>query len=89
MYSMKETARKITVPHRERRDEREAHREIPKGCPDRIVLDRDQQIPFVRERVHRQRLGRTTPNVQETQAVESRSGEALLFLLCQEHKSSQ
>ena len=28
-------------------------------------MDRDQHIPTVRDRVHRQRLGRTTPNVQE------------------------
>ena len=65
MYSVKETARKIMCPRWERRDEREAHRELPEGCPDREVLGRDQQIPSVREREHRQRLGRTTPNVQE------------------------
>ena len=47
-----------------RRDEREAHREIFERCPERKVLDRDQQIPSVRERVHRQRLGRTTTNVK-------------------------
>ena len=69
-------SKKDHVSHRERRDEREAHRETHERCPERKVLDRDQQISSVRERVHRQRLGRTTPNVQEherwSHAVEKR-----------------
>ena len=60
-----ETARKTTCPHRDRRDKREAYREILERCPERKVLYRTRQIPSVRERVHRQRLGRTKPNVQE------------------------
>ena len=50
MYSAKETPRKITCP---RRDEREAHREIPERCPERKVFDRDQHIHTVRERAHK------------------------------------
>ena len=50
---------------------------IPERCPERKVFHRDQHIPTVRERVHRQRLGRTTPNVQEHKwwryAVEKRN----------------
>ena len=61
--------------HRKRRDAREAYREIPERCPERKVFDR--HIPTVRERVHRQRLDRTTPNVQEhkwwSYAVEKRN----------------
>ena len=34
-------------------------------CPECKVFDRDQRIPAVRERVHRQRLGRTAPDVQK------------------------
>ena len=53
MYSVKETGRrKNNVSHRERRDEREAHREIPEWCDERKVLDREQQISSVREHVH-------------------------------------
>ena len=81
MISVKETARKITCPT-ERRDEREAHREVPERCSERKVLDRDQQIPSVRERVHRHRLRMTTPNVQEhkrwSYAVEYRDSLCLV-----------
>ena len=45
-------SKKDHMSHRERRDEREAHREIPERCPERKVFDRDQHIPTVRERVH-------------------------------------
>ena len=65
MCSVKETARKITCPTESDLDEREAHREIPERCPERKVLDRNQKILSVCERVHRQRLDRVTPNVQE------------------------
>ena len=50
---------------------------IPERCPKRKVFDRDQHIPTVCERAHRQRLGRTTPNFQEHKwwryAVEKRN----------------
>ena len=36
-----------------------------KGCPDRRVLDRDQQIPSVRERGTQTATGKTTPYVQK------------------------
>ena len=74
MYSVKETARKMYC---ERRDEREAHRTVLVRCPDcKKVCGRHQHVPTVRERVHRQRLGKTAPNVQEhkrwSNAVEMR-----------------
>ena len=64
MYSVKETARKITCPTES--DELNVKRiaRYLKGVPSATCLI-DQQIPSVRERVHRQPLGRTTPNVQE------------------------
>ena len=65
MYSVKETARMITCPTES--DEVKVKVKV-------FRAQRDQQFSFVRERVHRQRLGRTTPNVQEhkwwSQAVE-------------------
>ena len=58
-----------------------------KGCPERKVLDRTRQIPSVRERVHRQRLGQDNTKRARAQVVEFRSGEARLFLLGQEYSS--
>ena len=71
-----ETARKITCLRESDEMNVKNIAEIPERCPERKVLNRDQQISSVRERVHRQRLGRTTPNVQEHKTVESRSAEA-------------
>ena len=46
----------------------------------RILIGRDQHIHTVRERVHRQRLGKTAPNVQEHKqsscAVEERDSSS-------------
>ena len=77
MYSVKETAKKIFCPTES--DEMNVKRigRYLKGVPiAKKVFGRDQHIPTVRERVHRQRLGKTAPNVQEhkrwSNAVEMR-----------------
>ena len=44
-------------------------------------------FPTVRERVHRQRLAKRTPNVQEHKRVELRGAEARLFLHGQERNT--
>ena len=86
-YRVKETARKIMCFTES--DEMNVKRiaRYLKGVPICEVLDSDQQIPSVRERVHRQRLDRTTPKRARALAVESHSGEARLCLLGQEHNS--
>ena len=76
MYSVKEIARKITCPT----ESDEVKVKV-------FQAQRDQQFSFVRERVHRQRLGRTTPKRARAQVVESSSGEARLFLLGPQHSS--
>ena len=64
MYSVKETARKITS-NRERRDEFEAYCEMPESRSECKEPDRNRYTSKVRERVHRQRLGRPSNNVQK------------------------
>ena len=78
MCSVKETARKITCPIE---SEREAHRKIPERCPERKVFDRDHHIATVSERVHRQRLGWTTPNVQDHKCGVTQWGKRGSFCL--------
>ena len=65
MHSAKDTARKITCPTESGELNVKRDRDIPDGCSERKVVDRNQQVPSIREREHRQRLGMTTPNVQE------------------------
>ena len=50
MFSVKETARKITCPTERRRNKREAHREIPEKCSERKALDSriNKFPPFVK-----------------------------------------
>ena len=64
MYSVKETARK-NMSNRERRDVSAAYREIPERRSECKEPDRNQYTSEVRERVHRQRLGRPSNNVQD------------------------
>ena len=65
IYSVTETARTIICPAES--DEMNVKRiaRYFERCPECKVFDRDQHLHTVRERVHRQRLCRTTPNVQE------------------------
>ena len=67
MYSVKETANTMLSPTGS--NER---------CPECKVFDRDQHIPAVRERVHRQRLGKTTADVQELERWSYAVGSATL-----------
>ena len=65
MYSVKETARKITCPTES--DEMNLKRVVRylKGAPSAKKPDRNHYTFEVRERVYRQRLGRASNNVQE------------------------
>ena len=65
MYSVKETARKITCPTES--DEMNLKRTVRylKRRSERKELDRNHYTFKVRERVYRQRLGKTSYNVQE------------------------
>ena len=65
MYSVNETARIISCPTESDEMNVKSTARYLKKCPVSKVFDRDQHIPTVRERVHRQRLGKTAPNVQE------------------------
>ena len=62
MYSVKETARKITCPTR---DESQAYCEILERRSECKEPDRNHYTFEVCKRVYRQRLGRTSNNVQE------------------------
>ena len=57
--------KKDPLSHFERRDEREAHHSKLERRLGRNVPDRNHHIPAVRERVHRQRLGRPACDLQE------------------------
>ena len=65
MYSVKETARKITCPTKS--DEMNLKRIVRylKGAPSAKSLIENHYTFKVRERVYRQRLGKTSYNVQE------------------------
>ena len=65
MYSVKETARKITCPTESDETESEAYCEILERRSECKELDRNHYTFKVRERVYRQRLDRTSNNVQE------------------------
>ena len=74
MYSVKETARKITCPTES--DEMNLNRIVRylKGAPSAKSLIGNHYTFKVRERVYRQRLGRTGNNVQRAQVAEVCSG---------------
>ena len=79
MYSVKETARKIICTAE--RDEMNVKRQILEKCPKCKVFDRDQHISTVRERVHRQWLGKKTPNVQEHKRWSHAAGQRDSFCM--------
>ena len=86
MYSVKETARKITCPTES--DEMNLKRIVRylKGAPSAKSLIEIIAPSQVRERVYRQRLGRTSYNVQEHKwrscaVVKLSSAEAELYAL--------
>ena len=65
MYSVKESARKITCATES--DDMNVKRIVRylKRCSECKVLDRNSYTPKVRERFHRQRLGRSTNDMQK------------------------
>ena len=87
MYSVNETARKITCPTESDEMNVKSIARYLKKCPESKVFDRDQHIPTERERVHRQRLGKTAPNVKEHKRWSYAMVKAQLFLHGQEHNS--
>ena len=82
MYSVKETARKITCPTES--DEMNLNRIVryPKGVPSAKCLIENRYTSKVRERVHGQRLGRPSNNVQKHKrrscAVEKRNTHSMV-----------
>ena len=75
MYSVKETGEKTTCPTES--DEMNLKRIVRylKGAPSAKKPDRNHYTSEVRERVHRQRLGRPSNNVQKHKWRELCSGE--------------
>ena len=86
MYNGKANSKKDHWSQGERRDEREAHREIPQGVPStKCLIEINRFPPFVNVYTDSDWAGHH--QTCKSTGVESRSGEARLFLLGQEHSS--
>ena len=78
MYSVKESARENCMSNRERRDEFDSYCEILERRSECKEPERNHYTSEVRDRVHRQRLGRPSNNAQKLKWRSCEVGNATL-----------